>query len=430
MTTHRKRSGGGAHRARRWKFIVPGGGAAVALALVWSAMGMPGWADESTPRTAAEVADAVETAPMGAVACDDGEDGDGKGRYQAVYVHRQGAAPREGGPQAVRQVLWDIDQTFEASAKRYAGDDESRRPRFVQDEECRPAVLSVEVTGLGEKHSMQQARDAARSVVEKELTRRLGGEARFAEWEKTHRELFFYDTGEPDGCGTAGTPSPESRATLHGGWAEVSWGCASESALTHEMVHQFGVSHCDEDKAQGNDPICRGYDETPRCDGPRAASVLDCGLDGFAYFHPRPAKGSYLATHPEENVARSPYLMKNRQARAVKARLVDADGGKCLTARGAQSSKLGLAACGGDGQTWVREIGGRGYFKFKLGERCLEKRDGGRAVLADCAAGKSAQHWWVNANVGDRLDGYHLVHRSGGDPVTVGDATTFRMRQA
>lgn len=393
---------------------------------------MPGWADEApAQKSAAEAAAAVKTAPVGAVACDDGKDGDGKGRYQAVYVHRSGVAPRKTGPQTVQRILWDIDQTFEASAKRYAGFDESRRPRVVQDEECRPEVLSVEVSGLAEKHAMSDVREAAGAAVKKSVTERLGGSAdEFEKWDSTHRKLFFYDTGEPDGCGTAGAPGAESRADTHSGWAEVSWGCAGESAMTHEMVHNFGVTHCDEDKSQGNDPICRGYDETPRCDGPRSGSVLDCGLDDFHYFHPRPAQGSYLAAHPKENVARSPYLMKNRAAKPVKMRLSDVESGKCLGKSGSAGSALKLSACSGDEQTWVRSIGGRGYFKLKLGSQCLEKGKGSTPVLAACKAGKTAQHWWMNANQGDARDAYQLVHRSGGDPVKLGGATTLAMKQA
>ncbi|MDJ1138346.1 ricin-type beta-trefoil lectin domain protein [Streptomyces iconiensis] len=390
-------------------------------------MGMPGWADEAAQQSSAQAAAQVKTDPVGAVACDDGEDGDGKGRYQPVYVHREGAGPRKSGPQIVQRVMWDIDQTFEASAKRYAGFDDSRRPRVVQDEKCQPEVLTVSVAGLAEEHSMGDARDAASAAVKKAVTKRLGSEAKFEKWDSTHRKLFFYDTGKPDGCGTAGAPGPESRADMHSGWAEVSWGCAGESALTHEMVHNFGVTHCDEDKSQGNDPICRGYDKTPRCDGPRSGSVLDCGLDDFHYFHPRPAKGSYLAAHPKENVARSPYLMKNRPAKPVATRLADVDSGKCVT-KGA-SGGVKLAACGSGEQTWVRSIGGRGYYKLKLGAECLEKGKGG-IRLAKCEAGKAAQHWWMSANQGDGLDAYQVVHRSGGDPVKVGGASTFRMKQA
>ena len=430
MSSKRARSGG-EHRAKRWKFMAPGGAAAVALALVWSAMGMPGWADEAAPKSSAEVAADVKTAPVGAVACDDGKDGDGKGRYQAVYVYRDDQGPRKTGPASVKRVVWDIDQVFEASAQRYAGYDSSRRPRVVQDEKCRPDVLSVPVSGLAEEHKMGDVREAASAAVKEAVTKRLGGsEEKFEKWDATHRKLFFYDTGKPDGCGTAGAPGPESRADMHSGWAEVSWGCASEAALTHEMVHNFGVTHCDEDKAQGNDPICRGYDKTPRCHGARSGSVLDCGLDDFRYFDPRPAKGSYLAKHPKENVARSPYLMRNRTAKPVAARLADTESGKCVT-KSASGNGLKLSACSGDEQTWVRRIDKRGYFTFQLGEKCLEKRKGGSAALATCKSGKSAQQWWVGASQGDTHDAYQLLPRFGGDKAgTLAGATTFKMRQA
>ncbi|NGN68514.1 hypothetical protein G5C51_32030 [Streptomyces sp. A7024] len=406
----------GRHRTSRWKLT--GGAAAAAIALTWTAMGMPGWASEDGAQSAAEAAAATKTAAVGAVACDDGEEGDGKGRYQPVYVYRAEGGARESGPAAVRQVIWDVDQTFEASAKRYAGYNESRRPRFVQDEDCKPTVMSVAVEGLGEEHAMGDVREKAQEAVRQ----KVGAGA--DEWLETHRLLLFYDTGKPDGCGTAGAPGPDSRADSHSGWAEVSWDCAGEGAMTHEMIHNFGVTHCDEDKAQGNDPICRGYDETPRCSSPRSGAVLDCGRDDFAYFHPRPAKGTPLAGKPAQNVARSPYLISDKAAQPVAARLADAEGGKCLAPDG---DGLTLAACGGDDQTWVREISGHGWFKFKLGEKCLAKGEGGSPVLEACAK-TAGQHWWVEENQGDARNGYGIVHRSGGEPVAVDGAKTFVMK--
>lgn len=415
---------GSRHRASRWKFVAPGGAAAVTVALVWSAMGMPGWAEEA-PKPAAR---AAAESSVGAVACDDGKDGDGKGRYQAVYVTRQGGEPaaKPDGPGAVRQVLWDIDQTFEASAKRYAAHNESRRPRFVQDENCRPDVMNVEVSGIGETHTMSEVRDLSMKAVDAKAG---STEEEREEWKSTHRMLFFYDTGKPDGCGTAGAPGPESRADMHGGWAEVSWGCSGEAAMTHEMIHQFGVTHCDEDKSQGADPICRGYDETPRCDGPRAAAVLDCGLDEFRYFDPRPSKGSYLSKHPKENVARSPYLIDDQPAEPVAARLADQESGKCLTADG-KGKSLRLGACDGDGRQWVRSIDRRGHHELKLDGKCLAKGKGGVPELTTCVANDARQDWWTTANNGETKDGYQIVHRHGGDPVTVDGASVFVMKSA
>lgn len=407
------------HRSSRWKFLAPGGAAAVTLALLWSAMGMPGWADEAAKSPSPQ----ASAAPVGAVACDDGKDGDGKGRFQAVYVTRSGETPRADGPASVRHILWDIDQNFEASAKRYAGYDASARPRFVQDENCRPKVMHVEVDGLGEKHAMSDAREAARKEVEAKTG---------AKWWDTHRTLYFYDTGKPDGCGTGGMPNPDQRSSGSGDrWAEVSWDCAGEGAMTHEMVHSFGVSHCDEDKSQGNDPICRGYDSTPRCAGPRSGSVLDCGRDEFTYFDPRPAKGSRLATHPKENVYNSPYLMKDRPARPVAARIVAQGGEKCL-AVGKDGRSVVSSACGGQGQEWTRSIGGRGFFVFKNGGKCLTRTAEG-PELAACSAGSPRQHWWPSSSQGDSKTGYQFVNGSAkadDPPVKLGGAETFFLRNA
>nr|WP_240979952.1 ricin-type beta-trefoil lectin domain protein [Streptomyces sp. HNM0574] len=119
--------------------------------------------------------------------------------------------------------------------------------------------------------------------------------------------------------------------------------------------------------------------------------------------------------------------MRNRPAKPVATSLVDQESGKCLAAKGGSPV---LADCEGDGRTWVRSIGGRGYFKLKLAGKCLTRSEGGAARLADCKAGAAGQHWWMTANAGENKDGYQVVHRSGGDPVTVGGADTFVMRSA
>ncbi|MFJ5797536.1 RICIN domain-containing protein [Streptomyces decoyicus] len=395
---------------------------ATAMALMWTAMGMPGWADTTGgSQSAAEAAASVKTAPIGAVACEGGKYGDGKVRYQPVYVYRAETGPRKNGPATVRNAVWDVDQIFEASAMRYPGFDASRRPRIAQDAKCQPKVMSVAVKGLGAKHAMADVRERAREAVRAQIGK--GAE----EWLGAHRMLLFYDTGEPDGCGTAATPTPDMRADKHGGWSEVSWGCAGADAMTHEMIHSFGVSHCDENKAQGNDPICRGYDSTPRCTGPRSGSVLDCERDDFHYFHPRPAKGSHLAKNPKQNVANSPYLIRNKPAKPVAMRLADATSGKCLApARG--GDRLRLAKCGGDDQTWLRKINSRGYFTFKLGEKCLAKGKDGGAMLAKCA-NTARQDWWQNESEGDARNGYALVHSSDGQRITVDKASVFVMRK-
>ncbi|MGV9596305.1 hypothetical protein ACWDR1_06515 [Streptosporangium sandarakinum] len=33
--------------------------------------------------------------------------------------------------------------------------------------------------------------------------------------------------------------------------------CWSEAGLTHELIHSFGLSHCDGGGVNGNDPVCR-----------------------------------------------------------------------------------------------------------------------------------------------------------------------------
>ncbi|MEV6400850.1 RICIN domain-containing protein [Streptomyces sp. NPDC051907] len=376
--------------------------AAVAAALAWAAVGMPGWASEEPAQQKPSPA-ATSTPP---VACDQQDNG-GKGWYQPIYVHREGAGSADA-VKSIRHIMWSTDQIFEASAKRF-GQGDSRRLRFVQDKDCQIEVMSVAVEGLPSKPSFVQTRMKAEKAVQAEM-RKASAEAkkRF----KRTRPVYFYDTS-PRGCGVATTPSKTSRSGLFKGRAAVSWNCATVPAVSHEMVHQFGVNHCDNKKDQGGDPICRGRDRTPRCGDLMANIVLDCAKDEFSYFNPRPEAGSQLAKWPKENVANSPYLIKNQPAPALEMRLAGQRGGLCLTA-GKEAKVVQQDCATGDEQVWSRSIDKEGYLTLtqKSTGKCLtvpQGKGGAAAELADCKPGDERQQWWMPSGRGNQADVYKLV---------------------
>ncbi|MFC9331760.1 RICIN domain-containing protein [Kitasatospora sp. NPDC057015] len=367
---------------------------ATLAATSWAAVGLPGWAEEQPA-----AAGSAPTAPP--IACDTTDAAD-KGWYQAVYVHRAGTRPRADATDAIRTTLWNADQVFEASAQRF-GQGDSRRPRFAQEAGCQARVLTVEIEGGDGPYKVGQVRTKAQPLAEAQL-KAAGG----ADRDRVGRTRFIYfvDTGRATGCGVASTPAPGRRADLHTGWIAVNWNCLGEAALTHEMIHNFGVTHCDNDHGQGNDPICRGYDKSPRCDGIMGAVVLDCAKDEFAYFSPRPAAGSRLARHPKENVADSPYLIKDQPAGPVDAALVGRAAGQCLTAGGDGTSVVQQPCAPGDAQVWRRSIGPDGYLTLRqLGSgKCLSMPAEGAPALADCKPGDAHQEWWMpSARGADRV---------------------------
>ncbi|MEU3918218.1 RICIN domain-containing protein [Streptomyces sp. NPDC029004] len=387
---------------------------AAAAALVWAAIGLPGWASEpaATPGTSASSTASTRApgAAVAPVACDR-EDDPKKGWYQPVYVHRSGKEPSGRAVESVRKIMWDVDQVFEASAKRF-GQGDSRRLRFVQDKDCRIEVKSVAVDGLPTRPTFNQARKAAEAVINAELKK---ADRQTQERNKRTRRVFFLDTSAK-GCGLAGGPAPKRRADMHTGWAAVSWGCATQPAVTHEMIHQLGVSHCDGKKDQGGDPICRGYDKTPRCNDIMAHQVLDCAKDEFAYFAPRPEAGSPLAKDPRTNAANSPYLIKDQPAPALSVRLVVERSGLCLAAAGGGGG-IEQSSCDGGGRTWKRAIDKEGYFTLSLGDKgclALPKAASGeraRPAIVACKEGDSSQEWWMPSGRGTSAGQYQIVNR-------------------
>ncbi|WP_340380339.1 hypothetical protein U5640_32200 [Streptomyces sp. SS7] len=115
-----------------------------------------------------------------------------------------------------------------------------------------------------------------------------------------------------------------SGGTLNSGpsWAMVGSGCWSWNPAGHELLHALGAvspnaphgtpgGHCWDDP----DIMCYDDDDNPGtyplqdlC--PKAfADDVDCNNDD--YFSTDPPAGTWLADHPEANVARSPFLTTN-----------------------------------------------------------------------------------------------------------------------
>ncbi|MFD5390945.1 RICIN domain-containing protein [Streptomyces sp. NPDC127074] len=374
-----------------------------AAALGWTSIGLPGWADEAARQPSAGSGASQAAAPP--VACDQ-KDSSGKGWYQPVYVHAEGHDNSAKAIPKIQQILWDSDQVFEASAQRF-GHGDSRRLRFVQDGQCRIEVMSVSVGDLGGRPAFSTTRKKAQMAVAAQIAK---SEQTTRNRFKRTRLVYFFDNGAR-GCGVGAGPGAKARANLHRGYAAVSWKCGTVAAVTHELIHNFGVSHCDNNHSQGGDPICRGYDKTPRCNDVMANVVLDCAKDEFHYFDPRPAKGSYLATHPGENVANSPYLIKDRPAESAEVRLVAQNTGKCLDS--ARSSVRQESCEAGDAQAWRRSIGADGYLTFTFDGKCLTAASGNAApALSACEKGDLRQEWWTPSGRSYSADRYRLVNRA------------------
>ncbi|MCQ4214152.1 RICIN domain-containing protein [Streptomyces longispororuber] len=395
---------------------------AAVVALVWTLIGLPGWADEP----AAPVRATGATPP---VACDD-EDSPDKGWFQVLYVHRAGEDHTEETRSTIRTAMWDVDQIFEASARRF-GHGDSRRLRFVQTADCQVDVKSVSLEGIEANPTLGSLAGRALDAFHKDEGR---DETAAQAWSKRHRPVMFMDVSGVDGCGLGTVTSPDSRATLHGGNSWMSWGCSGVGVVSHEVVHAFGTTHCDDTDTQGNDPICRGTDKTPRCDDVLSGVVLDCAKDEFAYFDPRPAAGTRLAEHPDENIARSPFLIKDQPAPAVTARLRNQASGLCLVPGDGDAVVQG--DCDG-APAWRRTIGDEGYERFALvgSGRCLtmpsrrtyadgDEKEKVPAVLRPCGAGDDRQDWWAEGSWGPAKDHYELISRATRERVQIADGST------
>ncbi|MFG2976881.1 RICIN domain-containing protein [Streptomyces sp. NPDC048331] len=413
---------------------------AAAAAVSWSAAGLPGWAAEETSTRAAQ-----EQPLVLPVACDS-QDSPDKGWYQAVYVHKAERPARPEAVRHIRQVLWNIDQIFEASARRF-GQKDSRRPRFLQDASCQAEVMTLSLPGLpASAPNFAESHKAADAVIAQKGAELEGPER--DRFDRT-RILYFFDT-DVRLCGVASEPKPASRADLHTGTAAVNWPCAGELAMSHEMTHLFGVSHCDKRLDQGRDPMCRTQDTTPRCDDILAIAVLDCTKDEFTYFSPRPKPGSALAQRPNENVANSPYLITDNPAPAVDIHLIGTRTGECL---GMSTDQTAVhQKCDDSASVWRRAIDDEGFLTLQhaASGKCLAApakslQATQTTVRLEACARAPRQQWAMRSSDSAPYE-YQLLNRSTGQRVQVpgnaskaglpiqtatgGTAAVFRMASA
>ncbi|MGH9037650.1 MAG: hypothetical protein ACRD0O_17975 [Acidimicrobiia bacterium] len=234
--------------------------------------------------------------------------GNGRGgtRVQAIY-----AVPSDR-PDRYEDVVGDIrlwaaetDSVFASSAARYG---KTRHLRFVTDGPCRLVVDRVVLSPVADDNFRATVAELAARGYHR-------ADRRYLVWMDSdvlcgigqlHRDER--STGNlNDGAGAGLVARVDTRC----------WGLLEErgtSVEAHELVHTLGgvnlnaphatpLGHC----TDGGDVMC--YEDGPLtriqdvCP-PEGDALLDC--NGDDYFHPEPARGSYLATH--WNVADSPFL--------------------------------------------------------------------------------------------------------------------------
>ncbi|MFJ8045706.1 LPXTG cell wall anchor domain-containing protein [Kitasatospora sp. NPDC096147] len=394
---------------------VPAAIAAV-LALTGAVTTTPAWAAPVLATPAAPPAAAPATT-VPTVACES-QDSPDKGWIQVFYVHREGRSRFGELREGIQRIAWDVDQTFDASARRF-GQNDSRRLRFVQTPDCRIEVTPIALAGLPDTLALGKVGEAVEKAVRSQVAK---GDDR---WFQRHKPLYFVDVEGADGCGIGGG---SDAGGLGDGFGMTTLDCWGEAAMTHELIHGFGISHCDENHEQGNDPICRGYDPTPRCDDVLAGFVLDCRKDEFAYFDPRPAPGSVLDREPGRNVANSAYLIRSQPTPALDVRLLNLSTGACLTAAGPDR------ACG-PAETWQRTVRADGYLRFELKGTgtCLTApaTDPKGAALAACNDGDQRQNWWVEDGYGPLKDHLQLINRATTERIAGGgDSGSYKLLPA
>lgn len=242
-------------------------------------------------------------APEGIRCFGDGRDGN---RVQAIYAVPSDRPDRfEELAPSIRRWAAETDSVFASSAARYG---ETRHVRFVTDRRCQPVIERVELSPAAD--------DNFRATVLELVARGYHRPDR--------RYLVWMDSDVLCGIGqlhrderTSGNLNDGTGTGLVARIDARCWGLLEligTSVEAHELVHTLGgvnptaphatpLGHCTDD----GDLMC--YEDGPLTKlsevcPPEGDALLDC--NGDDYFHPRPAAGSYLATH--WNVAGSPFL--------------------------------------------------------------------------------------------------------------------------
>ncbi|MGW3363911.1 ricin-type beta-trefoil lectin domain protein [Streptosporangium canum] len=337
---------------------------------------------------------AVAAAPaaQSGFACD-GVDAKDKGWVLPIYVHQPGQDAWEADSAALLNTLWETDQTVDSSAERFGV---SRRLRVVQDGDCRPVVAKLPFTKGRNRAEMGKAM-AENLASQPALVRTL--------WQTNRvKPLYFVRDNEiTDSCTGGG-----ANAGLSTGNVILPRWCWSEAGLTHELIHSFGLSHCDGGGVNGNDPVCRNMGTRKECTSDLAANYhLDsCRIDEFRYFEPTPVRQPEL--EKIRNVAFSPYLIQDQPSPVWQFRVKVVDGGRCLDASAAQVVQR--ACTGSSAQTWQRGIDDDGYLTIRnaANGRCLTMAD--TVVTGPCAKQDKSQQWLPQAG----QDRTNFAGRAGG----------------
>ncbi|WP_133061672.1 ricin-type beta-trefoil lectin domain protein [Streptosporangium minutum] len=337
---------------------------------------------------------AVAAAPaaQSGFACD-GVDAKDKGWVLPIYVHQPGQDAWEADSAALLNTLWETDQTVDSSAERFGV---SRRLRVVQDGDCRPVVAKLPFAKGRNRAEMGKAM-AENLASQPALIRTL--------WQTNRvKPLYFVRDNEiTDSCTGGG-----ANAGLSTGNVILPRWCWSEAGLTHELIHSFGLSHCDGGGVNGNDPVCRNMGTRKECTSDPAANYhLDsCRIDEFRYFEPTPVRQPAL--EKIRNVAFSPYLIQDQPSPVWQFRIKVVDGGRCLDASAAQVVQR--ACTGSSAQTWQRGIDDDGYLTIRnaANGRCLTMAD--TVVTGPCAKQDKSQQWLPQAG----QDRTNFAARAGG----------------
>ncbi|MFI6457360.1 ricin-type beta-trefoil lectin domain protein [Streptosporangium amethystogenes] len=337
---------------------------------------------------------AVAAAPaaQSRFACDE-VDAKDKGWVLPIYVHQPGQDAWEDDGAALLNTIWETDQTVDSSAERFGV---SRRLRFAQDGDCRPVVAKLPFTKGRNRAEMGKAM-AENLASQPALVRTL--------WETNRvKPLYFVRDNEiTDSCTGGG-----ANAGLSTGNVILPRWCWSEAGLTHELIHSFGLSHCDGGGVNGNDPVCRNMGTRKECTSDPASNYhLDsCRIDDFRYFEPTPVRQPAL--EKIRNVAFSPYLIQDQPSPVWRFRIKVVDGGRCLDASAAQVVQR--TCTDGSAQTWQRGIDDDGYLTIRnaANGRCLTMAD--TVVTGPCAKKDKSQQWLPEAG----QDRTNFTARAGG----------------
>ncbi|MEU6723657.1 ricin-type beta-trefoil lectin domain protein [Nonomuraea wenchangensis] len=342
---------------------------------------------------------AVAAAARSPFACDGADAGD-KGWVLPIYVHQPGQDAWEADSAALLNTLWETDQTVDSSAERFGI---SRRLRVVQDAGCRPVVAKLPFTKGRNRAEMGKA-------MEENLDAQPAQVRTLWKANRVKPLYFVRDNEITDSCMGGG-----ANAGMSGGNVILPRWCWSEAGLTHELIHSFGLSHCDGGGVNGNDPVCRDMGNRKECTSDLAANYhLDsCRIDDFRYFEPTPVRQPAL--EKIRNVAFSPYLIQDQPSPVWRFRVKAVDGGRCLDGSAAQVVQR--TCTNGAAQTWQRAIDDDGYLTIRNAAtgRCLAMTD--TVVTAACVKKDKSQQWLPQAG----QDTTNFANRAGGKKLSIKD---------